>query len=263
MQFPNNYVQKGSGPPFVFQHGLGANIEQTQKLFATLKHVEFISMDCPGHGQSPLEANTFPSFDYYADQLIALLDHLNVSKATFGGISMGAGIALNVALRFPERVQALVLVRPAWVDLSTPNNLTILLEAAKNIRVENGAMAFSQSQYFRQIKTILPTAAESLLSLFDRSQREELPLVLEKMVEDRPFSNISELQEIQVPCMIVGNEKDPLHPFEMASQLHQNIKQSELHKVVSRYVDETEHAVAVNQLVSTFITTYEKQLEGY
>ncbi|MDA0194980.1 MAG: alpha/beta hydrolase [Bacteroidetes bacterium] len=250
-----NYVQKGKGIPFVFQHGLGANITQAKSLFAPLKNVTFISMDCPGHGASPISATFVPSFDYYANQLLSLLDYLKVKEAIFGGISMGAGIALNIALRFPERVNALVLVRPAWADKGKPENLAILLEVAKNMGKQNGVMVYKENPVFKHIEKTLPLAAQSLLGLFDPSQSPEFPRVLQKMVEDRPFEDIAQLQKINKPCLIIGNDHDPLHPFEMAEHIHQNIPESRLSKVASRYLDESEHAKSVNQLVSTFIAT--------
>jgi pimeloyl-ACP methyl ester carboxylesterase len=249
----NNYVQKGVGIPFVFQHGLGANLKQAEGLFEPIQNVELISMDCPGHGSSPIDESTDPSFNYYANQLLSLLNDLKVEEAIFGGISMGSGIALNIALRFPERVKALVLVRPAWVNKSKPENLNILLEAAKNIRKPNAEWEFTEAPNFGSIETSLPLAAQSLLGLFDPSQSPELPRVLEKMVEDRPFEDVAQLQKINKPCLIIGNDNDPLHPFEMAEYIHQNIAESRLSKVASRYLDEAEHAKSVNQLVSTFI----------
>ncbi len=61
----------------------------------------------------PAEAATF---DVFADDLIALADQLGLDRFVVGGISLGAGTALNLAIRYPERVSALVLCRPAWLD---------------------------------------------------------------------------------------------------------------------------------------------------
>ncbi len=42
-----------------------------------------------------------------------------------GGISLGAAVAVNVALRHPGRVLGLVLVRPAWIDRPLPENVAL------------------------------------------------------------------------------------------------------------------------------------------
>ena len=61
-----------------------------------------------------------------ADDLIGLLDHLGIEQAVIGGISLGAAVAVNVALRYPERVLGLVLSRPAWIDGPLPENVALL-----------------------------------------------------------------------------------------------------------------------------------------
>ncbi len=258
-----NYTEKGTGIPFIFQHGLGANLSQPQKLLATIGSIKLISIDCPGHGSSPLPDHIDPSFDYYANQVVGLMENLNIRKAIFGGISMGSGIALNIALKFPDKALALVLVRPAWLDQGTPDNLAILLEIANLIRQHDGEAIFVNSADFKRIEASLLNAAQSLLGPFDTSQREELPRVLEKLVNDKPFNDIKDLKQIDRPCLVIGNNDDPLHPLEMAQKIHQHIRGSEIYNVISRYIDDTKHSDSIKQTVSNFITKHEKFLEKY
>jgi pimeloyl-ACP methyl ester carboxylesterase len=93
------------------------------------------SFDCRGHGLTtplgPLERLAFSSF---ADDLRTILDSMAVDKAIVGGISMGAGIALNFATRNPDRVTALILARPAWLDRARPRNLEILRTISRLLR---------------------------------------------------------------------------------------------------------------------------------
>ncbi len=59
-------------------------------------------MDCRGHGRTvPLGNRHFLRFNSFSNDIINLLDHLNLPKVVMGGISMGAGIALNFAVRYP------------------------------------------------------------------------------------------------------------------------------------------------------------------
>lgn len=262
MDFRINYHCQGQGVPFIFQHGLASNLDQPQKLLAGIGNIKLISMDCPGHGSSPLPKNTQPSFRFYADQLMILMEILKVKKAILGGISMGAGIALNTALRYPDKVSALVLVRPAWLDRGKPENLEILLEASRYINLQNGLQEFSGGNSMRTLQEKLPLAAQSVLGVFDPSQREEISLVLESMVKDHPFDNLSALDHIDIPCLIIGNEDDPLHPLELAEQIHQHIPGSQMHQIISRYLDDVQHGVAINKIVSKFINNHEKLLEG-
>ncbi len=248
-----HYKSTGSGEPFIFQHGLGANLEQPQNLLDRLKGVQLISADCPGHGKSPLSKNHSPSFNYYANEIIQLKDDLKIKKAILGGISMGSGIALNIALRHPEKVQALVLVRPAWLATPNPDNLLILKEAAKYIGTTEGASTFKQQVAYQKIAAQLPLAASSIMEVFASSQREEIPTVLNALVESCPFEQLEELQQINIPCLIIANEDDPLHPFDMATTIHRYIPQSQLKKVVSRYVDNGQHKRMLHLIVQEFL----------
>lgn len=253
MQPTINYKISGEGFPFLFQHGLGSNLAQAQSLLGGQKKIQLISMDCPGHGDTPLRLGNMPSFDFYTDEVVRLLDHLKIEKAIFGGISMGSGIAINMALRYPEKVRGLVLVRPAWLDKGNPKNLVLLKEAAKVIGKRNARAKFEKNKQYQQIKGHLRTAAASIMGVFDKAQQTAIPTVLKCMVNDAPFQNLSDLAKIESTCLVIGNEDDPLHPFEMAELIHKGLKDSKLHKVTSRYIGNRPHKKEVNQVVSKFI----------
>ncbi len=65
--------------------------------------------DVRGHGLSSLPKGKVDSGDFSKD-LITLLDHLNIEKAILCGLSMGGHISLQTAIRYPERVEALILI---------------------------------------------------------------------------------------------------------------------------------------------------------
>lgn len=251
-----NFQSKGQGIPFLFQHGLGSNLAQPQNLLDQVRGVQLISADCPGHGATPLPSKIIPSFDYYADEIIQLMDKLNSKKAILGGISMGAGIALNIAVRFPEKVEALVLVRPAWLANPNPKNLRILCRAADWIGQVEGATSFQFDIEYMDIEKKLPLAAKSIMGVFASSQRKELPLVLNSLVGSQPIQQLSDLKKLTMPCLIIGNVDDPLHPFEMALNLQEVIPNSQLKKIVSRYIDNEQHKRMVNELVNDFIKSH-------
>ena len=75
-----------------------------------------ISLNARGHSPSTDIDSATASFEVFAADVIALADHLRLARFIIGGISLGAGTALNLAIRYPDRVTALVLCRPAWLD---------------------------------------------------------------------------------------------------------------------------------------------------
>src|SRR5260370_31580607 len=68
-----------------------------------------IAIDFRGHGQSALPAQEF-SVDDLAGDVIAVMDQEGVARASVVGLSLGATVALEVALRAPARVERLVLM---------------------------------------------------------------------------------------------------------------------------------------------------------
>lgn len=147
-----NYLDQGWGTPFVFQHGLGGDVEQASAAFAPPEGVRLVSLDCRGHGASrPLGDPDKLSFGAFAEDVIALMDHLDIHHAVVGGISMGAGVALNLARRFPERVAGLVLSRPAWLDSPLPDNLRAYPVMARLIRthgIHRGRELFLETEEY-------------------------------------------------------------------------------------------------------------------
>src|SRR4051794_12024908 len=97
-----HYLDKGQGLPFVFQHGLGGDVSQPFGLYSPREGVRLIGFDARAHGETrPLGDLKKVSIEPFADDLVALLDHLGVARAVVGGISLGAAVALSVALRHP------------------------------------------------------------------------------------------------------------------------------------------------------------------
>src|SRR5262245_58925857 len=130
-----HYLDQGDGIPFFFQHGLGGDATAVSGLLGTLSGVRLIALDARGHGETkPLGDIKKLRFDLFADDLIALMDQLGIASAVIGGTSMGAGVALNCALRHPKRVAALILQRPAWLNGPRPHNVEAFAMIAKLLK---------------------------------------------------------------------------------------------------------------------------------
>ncbi|MEP6752638.1 MAG: alpha/beta hydrolase [Candidatus Dormiibacterota bacterium] len=100
----------GTTEPVVLAHGLLMDREMFAPQIAAAKAgTRFITWDARCHGETE---NTDDPFTYWdlADDLKGLLDHLGVERAVIGGMSQGGFVALRFALRYPERVSALILM---------------------------------------------------------------------------------------------------------------------------------------------------------
>lgn len=99
----------GTGRPIVLAHGLLMDHEMFARQIDSRKPDRFITWDARCHGQTESTDDPFTYWDL-ADDLKGLLDHLGIERAVIGGMSQGGFIALRFALRYPERVSALILL---------------------------------------------------------------------------------------------------------------------------------------------------------
>ena len=105
------YTLQGQGETLVLIHGLGLTRQSTWQAIAPVLAQEYrvLSYDLPGHGESPLPDRP-PTLSSLTEQLKNLLDHLKIEKAVLVGFSLGGMINRSFALKYPARVQGLVIL---------------------------------------------------------------------------------------------------------------------------------------------------------
>ncbi|MDQ3863935.1 MAG: alpha/beta fold hydrolase [Actinomycetota bacterium] len=254
-----HYLDEGdySGLPFVFQHGLGGDVCQPAGVFSPLPGIRLLSLDCRGHGRTyPLGGAQKLSFPSFADDVAALMDHLGLERAAVGGISMGAGVALNLALRCPERVAGLVLSRPAWLDSPRPENLKAYPVIARLLRehgTELGHELFGGTDEYAELERAAPGAGRSLASAqFGRPRAGEFAAVLESLVGDAP-SRRAQWQEVRVPALVLASWQDPTHPHTYAEILARELPSAELAELTPKTEDERRHAADAQAAIEGFL----------
>jgi pimeloyl-ACP methyl ester carboxylesterase len=105
----------GSGDPVLVLHGWGASIEAVRPILAALRDVATAyAVDLPGFGESDPPPEPWSSVEY-ARFVDALLDALDIDRATVIGHSNGGRVAIRLAVDFPARVDKLVLVNSAGI----------------------------------------------------------------------------------------------------------------------------------------------------
>jgi 2-hydroxy-6-oxonona-2,4-dienedioate hydrolase len=117
------YVEAGpvDGPVVILLHGTGGHWETfTRNLGPFSAHFRTIAFDMVGNGFSDR-----PNFGYevphYVDHVRATMDALGVQKASMAGTSLGSWVAAAFALKYPERVEKLVLMSVAGLIASAEN----------------------------------------------------------------------------------------------------------------------------------------------
>ena len=248
----SRYTISGTGSPFFFQHGLGGDRNQPQALLKDLDSVQLISLDSRGHGETPLNHPKQVSFNRFADDVIDVANYLSISQFILGGISMGAGISLNIAIRYPERVRALILVRPAWLHKVHPENLHLLEVLAELINKQQGETIVNLKK-FKELESKEYHTAQAVLKQLDRKQGEHTACLLHAMIADKPFRDIEQLKNINIPTLILCSHNDFLHPYHYGPILQANIQHSIFKEVPSRFLTNDLYEKSVLQEVSIFL----------
>lgn len=252
-----HYRDTGSGVPFVFQHGLGADTQQTFELFQPPAGFRLLSFDCRGHGETrPLGSEEKISVVQFAEDLRALLDYLRIERAIIGGISMGAAVALHFALTQPERVLGLVLSRAAWLDEPRGNEMKVFTTLAKFIRehgTQVGAQKYQESAAYRQVLQAAPENVPSLLAQFAHPRAEETVAKLERIPAHVPAHARTEWKRIAVPTLVLANRRDAIHPFEFGEVLTRKIPGATFVEIAPKSDGLPKHAADVQRAVEEFL----------
>jgi pimeloyl-ACP methyl ester carboxylesterase len=247
-----SYLDRGAGPPLVFQHGLGGDMSQAGRYEVDRR---LICLECRGHGGShPLGPEVRLGFGTFADDVLALLDHLELETVDLAGVSMGAGVAARLAAEHPQRVRRLVLVRPAWFDQPSPPNLQAFTAIAALLRTGHPKSALLSTDAYRDVVAQSRAAGDSLLAQFDRPYARERARVLERLPADAPLVGEAAWTAVAAPTLVIATQEDPLHPFPMAHAIATALG-SALEEVTPKGVDEQRHDREVEAAIETLLAT--------
>jgi pimeloyl-ACP methyl ester carboxylesterase len=118
-----HYIEKGEGNPVILIHGfLYHTVMWKQNIDTLAQKFKVYAVDLWGWGFSDRLKETDYSFDRYGKQIIGFMDALKIPKASLVGQSMGGGISVYTAARYPDRVDRLILVDAAVL----PNPMTTI-----------------------------------------------------------------------------------------------------------------------------------------
>jgi pimeloyl-ACP methyl ester carboxylesterase len=121
IELPNNielaYTDEGQGKEtIIFVHGLGSYIPAWDKVIPELsKTYRCIAIDLPGYGKSSKTPNS-GMMSFYADVINDFAAAMNLDKFSLAGHSMGGQIGMVYSLKWPEKLNHLVLVNPAGFE---------------------------------------------------------------------------------------------------------------------------------------------------
>ncbi|HEY3925287.1 MAG TPA: alpha/beta hydrolase [Acidothermaceae bacterium] len=252
-------VSSESGPPLLLLHGLGGTRDQLARYSTSPQVGSLLAPDLRAHGETMLVGGPDAfHFNGLADDVVALLDRLHYPRTAVVGVSMGAGVAVNLALRYPERISALLLIRPAWTDEPSPVHLSALSHAGDLLQRMGsvvGARVFADSPDYKHVLGASAAAAVSLLEQFRDPKAAQRAVRLVQMPLSNPFKRLADLGALDVPATVVAAPADPLHPVEVAEAWAAHIPGSGWLQTASRDVDPAAYHRDVTASVDRFVAS--------
>lgn len=230
------YEEYGSGDrPIVLIHGLLMNRRMFDRLAPALaeRGNRVITVDLLGHGESdrPPEMVNY-SMTLFADQVVALLDHLGIDEAVIGGTSLGANVALETAHVHPDRVKGILCEMPV-LDNALVACGAIFTPLMIGMRL--GAPALRP---LARLLQRVPRSNQLVDIGLDWIRQDPGPSVsvLEGLFLGRIAPNHDERVQLRQPALIVGHQGDPLHPFSDSGMLAEEMANSR--KITARTIME-------------------------
>ena len=213
--------------PIVLAHGLLMNRRMFELLGPALarRGNRAICVDLLGHGRSdqPEDLRLY-SMPLFAEQVLALLDHLEIEQAVVGGTSLGANVALELAVRHPRRVKGLFVEMPV-LDNALAAVAGIFAPILLGLRIGRPAIELSS-----RLASLIPRSNFLLDIGLDWARRRPGPsvAVLEGLLLGETAPGREQRRLIEQPTLVVGHGRDPLHPFSDSGMLVEELRRARL-----------------------------------
>src|SRR5436190_2087395 len=186
-----------------------------------------VTLDLLGHGKSdrPRDMRQY-SMVQFAEQTLALLDHLEIDQAVVGGTSLGANVTLSVAARAPDRLRGMIVEMPVLDNA--------LLACAIFFAPILVALTFGEP-LMRLVQAgarLIPSQATPYLAdiALDVVRQDPAPgaAVLQGLFFGRTAPPMSERVTFEAAALVIGHPRDPVHPFSDADALARELPNASL-----------------------------------
>jgi 3-oxoadipate enol-lactonase len=246
-----HYVIEGSGPWLTMSHSLACDLsswdEQAQLLASRFTVLRY---DTRGHGGTSAPAGPY-TLDELAEDAKALFEALGIERTHWVGLSMGGMIGETLALKYPRVLQSMVLAdttsrRPPDAARMWGERVRIAREQGMDALVESTLSRWFTEPFRASRRDVMGRIAQSIRSTPVEGYAGCCEAIASIDVLDR-------LKEIDMPALVIVGEHDHGTPPEMARQIHDNLRGSELVVIPSAaHLSNIEQPQAFNKALLAF-----------
>jgi pimeloyl-ACP methyl ester carboxylesterase len=177
-----------------------------------------VTFDPLGHGASDRPRDMWRySMSGFAQQAVALLDHLDLDEAIVGGTSLGANVTLEVAALAPQRLRGMILEMPV-LDNAIPACAAaftpLLFALTFGEPVAKGLARTARAIRRRSVPFLLELGLDAVAQDPGPSGA-----VLQGIIFGRTAPHRTQRKTFEAPALVIGHPRDPVHPFSDADML--------------------------------------------
>lgn len=220
-----HYIEQGQGQPLVLLHGNGEDCNYFEHQISYFsRNYRVIAIDTRGHGKSSRGVKPF-SIRQFSEDLKDCIEAMNIAKTIILGFSDGGNIALEFALKYPERVEKLVL---------------------------NGANLFPSG-----VKAIYQWPIEigyRIAKLFaKKSEKAKQNAEMLGLMVNEPNIDPSELARLTMPVLVVAGTKDMIKESH-TRLIYKSLPNAQLNLIEGDHFVANKNPEAFNEVVNRFLS---------
>src|SRR5690242_1837860 len=250
------YTDTGLGQPVVLLHGYPFNRSLwTEQVGALSNSYRVITPDLRGLGESDSRPGA-ATMNRMAQDVAELLDHLEVSRAVVGGLSMGGYVALAFYKQFPSRVRALILADTRAQADTEEAKQTRAQQAEKAISEGMAGIADAMLPKLLTPETVSkhPEVVKRVRDMMLKTKPEGAAAALRGMAERDDQTEL--LAKIAVPTLILVGAEDAITPVADSEKMHAAIAGSRLVVIENAgHVSNFERTEQFNDALLSFLKT--------
>ncbi len=262
------YEILGEGYPLFLIHGFGAKKENWIAQIPVLsKHFKVITLDNRGAGKSE-RPDTEYTMEVFADDINALMEYLGIEKANFAGWSLGGMIVQNFILKYPERVNKLILINTnyGFPDEGGPTvykNMRLSELEMKKVDPKKAWFSGARSGFYIKFrKELEANPSKKWYGLWSAEELIEMSTIDPPTEKDinmqagalKTHDTYERLNTIKNPTLLLTASNDKITPKSSMEGIHEKIPNSTL-VVIDKagHNSPMEKAPEVNQKIIDFL----------
>lgn len=224
MDIQLHFIEQGQGQPMILLHGNGESCDYFEHHIAYFsKQYHVIALDTRGHGQSPRGEKPF-TIKQFAEDLHDFMDEKSIERAHILGFSDGGNIALTFALKYPERIEKLIL---------------------------NGANLFPSG-----VKPLYQWPIEigyRIARLFSKkSEKAKQNAEMLGLMVNEPHIEPSELARLTMPVLVIAGTKDMIKESH-TRLIYKSLPNAQMNIIEGDHFVANKNADAFNKVVDLFL----------